>query len=41
LGATEFARLMGETGEWVELVGLETDNAALIRSKGYHDILDQ
>jgi erythritol transport system substrate-binding protein len=41
LGAEEFARLMGETGEWVELVGLETDNAALIRSKGYHDILDQ
>jgi erythritol transport system substrate-binding protein len=41
LGAEEFVRLMGEAGEWVELVGLETDNAALIRSKGYHDILDQ
>lgn len=41
LGAEEFVRLMGEEGEWVELVGLETDNAALIRSQGYHDIIDQ
>ena len=41
LGAGEFVRLMDEEGEWVELVGLETDNAALIRSKGYHDIIDQ
>ena len=41
LGATEFVRLMGEQGKWVELVGMETDNAALIRSKGYHDIIDQ
>jgi erythritol transport system substrate-binding protein len=41
LGAEEFVRLMGEAGEWVELVGLETDNAALIRSQGYHDIIDQ
>lgn len=41
LGAEEFVRLLGESGNWVELVGLETDNAALIRSKGYHDIIDQ
>jgi len=41
LGAEEFVRLLGEAGNWVELVGMETDNAALIRSKGYHDIIDQ
>lgn len=41
MGAEEFARLMGEEGEYVELVGMETDNAALIRSQGYHDVLDQ
>lgn len=32
---------MGEQGKYVELVGLESDNAAHIRSKGYHDIIDQ
>lgn len=41
MGAEEFVRLMGEGGEYVELVGMETDNAALIRSQGYHDVLDQ
>ena len=41
MGAEEFVRLMGEEGEFVELVGMETDNAALIRSQGYHDVIDQ
>ncbi|MCX8062079.1 MAG: D-ribose ABC transporter substrate-binding protein, partial [Anaerolineales bacterium] len=41
IGAEEFVRLMGEKGEYVELVGMETDNAALIRSQGYHDVIDQ
>lgn len=41
IGAEEFVRLMGEEGEYVELVGMETDNAALIRSQGYHDVIDQ
>jgi erythritol transport system substrate-binding protein len=41
MGAEEFVRLMGEEGDFVELVGMETDNAALIRSQGYHDVIDQ
>jgi len=41
LGAQEFARLMGETGSYVELTGPQFDNNAQIRSQGYHDVLDQ
>jgi len=41
LGAEEFVRLMGEKGDYVELVGKESDTNAGIRSKGYHDIIDQ
>lgn len=41
LVAQEFARLIGGSGKYVELVGLESDTNALIRSKGYHAILDQ
>lgn len=41
LGAEEFVRLMGETGNYVELVGREADTNAGIRSSGYHDIIDQ
>jgi erythritol transport system substrate-binding protein len=41
LGAEEFARLMGEAGDYVELIGKETDTNAGIRSKGYNDTLSQ
>jgi erythritol transport system substrate-binding protein len=40
LGGQEFVRLMGETGSYAELVGKESDTNAGIRSKGYHDVLD-
>ena len=41
LGAQEFARLMGNSGSYVELVGRESDTNAGIRSQGYHDVLDK
>lgn len=41
LGAEAFASAMGEKGGYVELVGRESDTNAAIRSKGYHDVLDQ
>lgn len=41
LGAEEFVALMGESGNYVELVGKESDTNAHIRSQGYHDIIDQ
>ena len=41
LGAQEFVRLMGEKGNFAELVGKESDTNAGIRSKGYHDVIDQ
>ncbi|CUH95304.1 putative secreted protein [Propionispora sp. 2/2-37] len=41
LGGEEFVKLMGEKGNYVELVGKESDTNAGIRSKGYHDVLDQ
>ena len=41
LGAEEFARLMEEEGDYVELLGRETDTNAGIRSKGYNDVLSQ
>jgi erythritol transport system substrate-binding protein len=41
LGGQEFAKRMGEKGPYAELVGKESDTNAGIRSKGYHDILDQ
>ena len=41
LGAQEFVRLMGEKGKYAELVGKESDTNAGIRSKGYHDVIDQ
>ena len=40
LGAGEFVKLMGEKGNYVELVGKESDTNAGIRSKGYHDVID-
>ncbi|MGY3506775.1 substrate-binding domain-containing protein [Bradyrhizobium sp. USDA 4471] len=41
LGGQEFAKKMGEKGPYAELVGKESDTNAGIRSKGYHDVLDQ
>ncbi|MGP9804856.1 D-ribose ABC transporter substrate-binding protein [Paracoccus sp. NSM] len=41
LGAGEFVRLMGEEGQYAELLGREADTNAGIRSSGYHDIIDQ
>jgi erythritol transport system substrate-binding protein len=39
LGAQEFVKLMGEKGDYAELVGKESDTNAGIRSKGYHDVI--
>jgi len=41
LGAQEFVRLMGEKGNYIELLGRESDTNAAIRTRGYHDILDK
>ena len=41
LGAEEFVKVMGEKGDYAELVGKESDTNAGIRSKGYHDVIDQ
>lgn len=41
LGGEEFVELMGEKGKYVELIGKESDTNAGVRSKGYHDIIDQ
>lgn len=41
LGAEEFVRLMGESGQYVELLGKETDTNAGIRSQGYNDVIGQ
>ena len=41
IGAEEFVSLMEEKGTYVELVGKESDTNAGIRSKGYHDVIDQ
>jgi len=41
LGGQQFATLMGSQGKYAELTGKPTDTNAGVRSKGYHDILDQ
>jgi erythritol transport system substrate-binding protein len=41
LGAEEFVRLMGEAGDYIELVGRESDTNAAVRSRGFHDVLDK
>lgn len=41
LGAEAFVSRMGEQGDYVELVGKESDANAAIRSKGYHDVIDR
>jgi erythritol transport system substrate-binding protein len=32
---------MGESGNYIELVGRESDTNASVRSRGYHDVLDK
>jgi erythritol transport system substrate-binding protein len=41
LGGQEFVKLMGEKGNYVELLGKQSDTNAGIRSRGYHDVIDQ
>ncbi len=41
LGAQEFVRLLGEKGNYIELVGRESDTNAGVRTRGYHDVLDK
>ena len=41
LGAEKFVEAMGEAGNYVELVGKESDTNAGIRSSGYHDVIDE
>lgn len=41
LGAEEFVRLLGERGNYIELLGRESDTNAAIRTRGYHDVLDK
>ncbi|UDL96635.1 D-ribose ABC transporter substrate-binding protein [Lichenihabitans sp. PAMC28606] len=40
LGGQEFVKTMGEKGGYVELTGRDADVNAHIRSKGYHDVMD-
>ncbi|MFS2224420.1 D-ribose ABC transporter substrate-binding protein [Pantoea sp. B65] len=40
LGATKFAKLLNGKGEYVELLGKESDTNSGVRSQGYHDVLD-
>ena len=41
LGGQEFAKLMGNKGDYIELTGKATDTNAGVRSQGYHSVLDQ
>jgi erythritol transport system substrate-binding protein len=41
LVAEAFVKAMGESGEYVELVGRESDTNAGVRSQGFHDVIDQ
>lgn len=41
LGGQAFAEALGGRGPYLELVGRESDTNAKIRSRGYHDVLDQ
>lgn len=41
LVAESFVEAMGEKGNFVELVGKESDTNAGVRSKGFHDVIDQ
>jgi erythritol transport system substrate-binding protein len=39
LGGEAFVEAMGESGEFIELIGKETDTNAGIRSSGYNDVI--
>lgn len=41
LGGQAFAEALQEKGPYAELVGKESDTNAAIRSRGFHDVLDQ
>ena len=41
LVAAEFVRVMGQTGDYVELLGRESDTNAQIRTNGFHEVLDK
>ncbi len=41
LGGQAFAEALAEKGDYAELVGKESDTNASIRSRGFHDVLDQ
>jgi len=41
LVAEEFVKAMKEKGKYAELVGKESDTNAGVRSKSYHDVIDQ
>jgi erythritol transport system substrate-binding protein len=41
LVATEFARVLGEKGDYAELLGRESDTNAQVRTKGFHAVLDK
>src|SRR5262245_23669945 len=41
LGAEEFVQLMEEKGDYIELVGKESDTNAGVRSQGFHSVLDR
>ena len=41
LAAQEFLRLLGEKGNYIELVGRESDTNAGVRTRGFHDVLDK
>jgi erythritol transport system substrate-binding protein len=40
LVAAEFARALGHKGDYVELLGRESDTNARVRTKGFHTVLD-
>lgn len=40
LGGEKFAKLLGGKGEYIELLGKESDTNTSVRSQGYHDVLD-
>ncbi|MGZ8513448.1 MAG: substrate-binding domain-containing protein [Candidatus Limnocylindrales bacterium] len=39
--AEDFVKLMGESGEYIELTGKDTDTNAHVRSQAYHDVIDK
>lgn len=41
LSAEKFVELMGEKGQYVELLGRESDTNASVRSQGFHEIIDE